>query len=306
MARRSPTTKHSYWGRFTGIAPDLLPNIAGATVQSIELETGDIGYVTVVQPGLYVCRVSTLGAAVWELLGGGGGGGGISSDIDDFLPVGAASDWNWALATAGGGVTLIDDPTAAAEVTPAHPGVIRLGTGVGAAIPSRASIRQYQLGQQKPAGAGSMFVEWMAKLPIAATVAVNYSIGLGWLNNPAVPVGAGGLGTEAIGFQYDGALATWHAYARVAAVQTALVNTLVAPSLAFQRLRIDVDAVDARFYIGPSPGPAALVATIPTALLPVASIGLWAGIQKVAGGAGTPRNMFLDYCWRGFDLEGVR
>jgi len=306
VARRSPTEYHHYWGRYTGVAPDLLPNLAGATVQSIDLEPGDVGYVTVVQPGLYVCRVSTLGAAVWELTGGGGGGGGVSSDIDDFLPVPATSDWNWTIATSGGGVVLIDDPAAAAEVTPAHPGVIRLGTGVGAALPSRATIRQYQLGQQKPAVGGSMFVEWMARLPILATVAINYSIGLGWLNNPAVPIGAGGLGTEAIGFQYDAALGTWYAYARVAAVQTALVNTLVAPSTAWQRLRIEVDAVDARFYIGPSPGVAALVATIPTALLPVASIGAWAGIQKISAAAGTPRNLFLDYCWRGFDLSAVR
>jgi hypothetical protein len=304
VARRSPTTKHSYWGRFTGIAPDLLPNIAGATVQSIELETGDIGYVTVVQPGLYVCRASTLGAAIWEPLGGGGGGGGVSSDLDDFLPVAASADWNWTIATSGGGVALIDDPAAAAEVSPAHPGVIRIGTGVGAI--SRASIRQYQLGQNKPVGVGSMFVELLVRVPLVATAADDYNLALGWSNNPAIPVGADGAGTAAIGFRYNFGLAVWNAYARVPG--ETLVPTGVAPGVVWQRLRIDVDAVDARFYIGPSPGPVALVATIPTPSLPLASIGVWSGIQKIVTlpPSVVGRDFFLDYCWRGFDLAGVR
>jgi hypothetical protein len=300
VALRSPTTKHSYWGRFTGIAPDLLPNIAGATVQSIELETGDIGYITVVQPGLYVCRVSTLGAAIWELLGGGGGGGGgISSDFDDFLSVAASADWNWTIDTVGSGAVLIDDPTAAAEVTPAHPGVMRLTMGSGGA---RASIRQYQLGQQKPVGGGSMFVEFLVRVPAVATMAENYNFALGWSNNPAVPVGVDGAGTAAIGFRYNFLLGVWNAYAR--APGETLVPTGIIPGPGWQRMRIDVDAVDARFYIGPSPGVLALVATIPTALLPLTSIGAWAGTQK--GGGGTAQNFFLDYCARGFDLAGVR
>lgn len=61
MSSRSLTIFHSYAGIFA--SPPQLPNVAGATWQTSNLEQGDTAYIA---PGrIFVCIVATLGAAIW-------------------------------------------------------------------------------------------------------------------------------------------------------------------------------------------------------------------------------------------------
>lgn len=61
MSSRSLTGFHSYAGVFTDTSQ--LPNVAGATWQTPNLEQGDTAYIA---PGrIFVCVTATLGAAVW-------------------------------------------------------------------------------------------------------------------------------------------------------------------------------------------------------------------------------------------------
>ena len=67
MATRSPTPVHSYWGN-TFAAYAQLPNVAGATIQTANVEVGDTAYVPS-DDMMYFCTVATLGAAVWSAMG---------------------------------------------------------------------------------------------------------------------------------------------------------------------------------------------------------------------------------------------
>lgn len=67
MATRSPTEHHAYWGNTFATYADL-PNVAGATIQSATLEDGDTAFIPATDL-LYVCTDSTLGAAVWQVVG---------------------------------------------------------------------------------------------------------------------------------------------------------------------------------------------------------------------------------------------
>lgn len=59
MANRS-TGIYGHFGSFS--ATNQLPNVAGAVVQSSEVQVGDLAAVSGV---LYICTTATLGAAVW-------------------------------------------------------------------------------------------------------------------------------------------------------------------------------------------------------------------------------------------------
>ncbi len=67
MSLRSPTPVHNYWGN-TFAAYAQLPNVAGATIQTANVEVGDTAYVPS-DDMMYFCTVATLGAAVWSAMG---------------------------------------------------------------------------------------------------------------------------------------------------------------------------------------------------------------------------------------------
>jgi hypothetical protein len=65
----APTAQHGYWGRFTAAAE--LPNVAGSTVQSPEVDNGDWAW-SDANAAMFICTDSTLGAAVWAQIAAGG------------------------------------------------------------------------------------------------------------------------------------------------------------------------------------------------------------------------------------------
>jgi hypothetical protein len=67
MSLRSPTPFHSYWGN-TFSAYAQLPNVAGALVQTSNVEVGDTAYVPS-DDMMYFCIDATVGAAVWSAMG---------------------------------------------------------------------------------------------------------------------------------------------------------------------------------------------------------------------------------------------
>ena len=67
MANRS-TGIYGHFGSFS--ATNQLPNVAGAVVQSSEVQVGDLAAVA---GALYICTTATLGAAVWAAVGAPGG-----------------------------------------------------------------------------------------------------------------------------------------------------------------------------------------------------------------------------------------
>ena len=69
MANRS-TGIYGHFGSFS--ATNQLPNVAGADVQTSEVQAGDLAAVA---GALYICTTATLGAAVWAAVGGSGGSG---------------------------------------------------------------------------------------------------------------------------------------------------------------------------------------------------------------------------------------
>jgi hypothetical protein len=66
MALRSPIAFHAYWGIFA--AYNDLPNVAGSSTQSANVQVGDQAYVSADQM-LYFCISATLGAAIWSPMG---------------------------------------------------------------------------------------------------------------------------------------------------------------------------------------------------------------------------------------------
>lgn len=63
MANRS-TGIYGHFGSFS--ATNQLPNVAGADVQTSEVQVGDLAAVA---GALYICTTATLGAAVWAAVG---------------------------------------------------------------------------------------------------------------------------------------------------------------------------------------------------------------------------------------------
>ncbi len=68
MAKRSGVNSIPFWGSFATAAQ--LPNVSGATLQSVQVDAGDQAYVSGTA-AFYVCTTATVGAAVWARVGPG-------------------------------------------------------------------------------------------------------------------------------------------------------------------------------------------------------------------------------------------
>ena len=300
----APWSNHNYWGQYDVSA--ALPNSLGADLQISDLQAGDVAWVAT-DSSLYVCTDPTFGAAVWASMGTGGAGGSPHANaprfFDDFLSSNfeSALDWNQIANGTGSGTAV--DAASQAEITANHPGVIRATTGTTAG--GRGGLYLGRTGTAVTGSmrfdpiAGSLDIEWMLRTPVLSDGINDFFLIAGIDGNTG-----GGAGSNGLFFRLF-ATGNWEAVARALALGTqTVVPTTVAPTTDWTRLRMQWDPVNgARYYIGPSPGPAVLVATIPPGSPGLPTGQLMSPLVKIQKQAGTTaRNLFIDYCSFGYNL----
>lgn len=193
---------------------------------------------------------------------------------EDWTVGGTAGSFSWIpnLAVVGSAVSLVGTP----YITPNHQGVLRMGTGTTAT--GRAGVRTAINLHNVGLGGNSMSFEAMSRLDTLSTVTEEYFFQNGWTDATF-----GGLfGTGAIQFVYNRAAngPNWQAFARRGLVSTIIDTSIPVVAGGWFRMRIEVDPIEARFLMSE---PLVLVATMPQAVLPVASMGISCKIEKTAG-----------------------
>jgi hypothetical protein len=219
------------------------------------------------------------------------------SGIEDWTARATSGSTGWAQDLSGAGAAAAISYT---DTTPTNPGIVALGTGTTAGGRAIISLGcdsgTANNGTIRVPTSGSIYCEWVVKIPILETVGENFFVNVGYNDRP----NSGGNGNTSISFRADGL--TWFAFSRQAGVDLASVDTLIPVTTAFTRLRVEVNAITgAAFSIGASESTLAVVATIPLVQLPTLAgdrFGLVGKIQKQAGA--TNRQLLVDLCTWGF------
>jgi hypothetical protein len=298
----APWSQHNWWGKYSDSG--ALPNTLGSDTQQNDLQSGDTAWVES-DAAIFVCLDPTIGAAVWSIVSGSGGSQNANSPrfFDDFLSSNFESSLDWNQISNGSGSGTAVNASSQAEISGNHPGVIQASTGTSAG--GRGGLYLGRTGTSVTGSmrfdpnAGALDIEWMIRTPVLSDGVNDFFVVAGFDSNTG-----GGAGSNGLFFRLF-ATGNWEAVARSTSLGTqTVVPTSVPPTTDWTRLRVQWDPVNgARYYIGPSPGAAQLVATIPPGSPGLPNGQLMSPLVKIQKQAGTlARLMFVDYCSFGYDL----